>query len=144
MKFEDIKALWEVDKDIDEKDISSVLLDLPKLHFKYANIFFEEKLLLYKAETDLKILKKDLTEFYVDGYNEEALSKKWTMPPKGRIAKIDALLYIEADPIFIEKSLKVGMQKENVEYVKHILEVLKSLQYSLRTALEDIKFRNGS
>lgn len=144
MNIEEIRELWIKDKHIDQTDLGGEILRMARLHDKYYNILYDENIVLRYLDKKMALLKKEKFEFYLDGHNEETVAKGWKYPPKGKLARMDIPMYVDADPDYIELSLKIGIQKEKVDYIKNnIMEIIKTLQYTIRTALEDMKFKNG-
>lgn len=144
MKLEDIFIEWDKDSQLDRTKLDIVALGIPQMHAKYIRLLSHERLLLTKYEADYKILKLDKQEFYVDGPNEEQLAKGWVSPPKGRILKNDVAPYIDADKDIIALSLKIGMQKEKIEVLKSIVDTISRLGFQVKSAIDWMRFQNGS
>lgn len=144
MKLEDIFIEWDKDSQLDRTKLDIVALGIPQMHAKYIRLLSHERLLLTKYEADYKILKLDKQEFYVDGPNEEQLAKGWVSPPKGRILKNDVAPYIDADKDIITLSLKIGMQKEKIEVLKSIVDTISRLGFQVKSAIDWMRFQNGS
>jgi hypothetical protein len=144
MKLEDIFTEWDKDSQLDKGKLDVVALGIPQMHAKYAKILSHERLLLKKYEAELKELKLDKQLFYIDGPTQEQHDKGWVLPPKGRIIKSDVGPWIDADKDMITLSLKIGMQNEKVETLKSIMEVIQRLGFQVKTAVDYMKFMNGS
>ena len=54
MNIEQIVDEWTVDTQIDQTDLSTESLKIPKLHNKYIRILYTEKLRLRKLDTEQK------------------------------------------------------------------------------------------
>lgn len=144
MKLEDILAEWDKDSQFDRTKLDSVSLDVPKMHAKYLRILSHERMVLAKYESEYKELKLDKIEFYIDGPNEEQISKGWTSPAKGRILKSDVGPYLEADKDIINLTLKIGLQKEKIDILKSIIDVISRLGFQVKNAIDWMRFQNGS
>lgn len=144
MKLEDIFAEWDKDSQLDRTKLDIIALGIPQIHAKYIKLLSHERLLLLKYESEFKELKLEKQIFYVDGPNEEHLAKGWGLPPKGRVIKSELGPWLEADKDIINLSLKIGMQKEKIEVLKSIVDIISRTGYQVRTALDFIKFQNGS
>ena len=142
MKIENIQEEWNKDSGF-TGNVSHDILKIPELHNKYYKILTNERLILKKYEADMKILRKEKQEFYIDGNTEETLKKKWELPAKGRIIKTEVAPYLDSDSDIIELSLKIGMQIEKVDFVENIIKHINNRGYLLRTFLDSEKFRNG-
>lgn len=144
MKLDDIFAEWDKDCDLDRNKLDVVSLRIPQLHAKYARIMSNERLLLKKYESDMKELKLEKHLFYIDGPTKEQVDKGWEIPARGRILKSDVGPWIDADKDIIALSLKIGMQQEKVETLKTIMETVSRLGFQVKSAIDFMKFMNGS
>lgn len=143
MKIEDIFSEWEKDSSIDNTELGDGALRLAKLHHKYYNILIREKLIANKYESDLKSLKLEKYEFFTQGPNEETQKKGWDLPARGLILKADIPMYMDADRDIIELSLKIGVQKEKVQFLESIIKMINSMGFNIKTAVDWQKFING-
>lgn len=146
MKLEDILAEWDKDCQLDRTKLDIVSLGIPQMHAKYVRLLSHERLVLKKFEADFKVLKLDKHDFYVDGPNEET-PKNWIEESKAfgkRVLKADAGRYLEADKDIINMSLKIGMQQEKIEVLKSIVETIGRLGFQVKSAIDWMRFQNGS
>lgn len=143
MKLENIFSEWEKDAPIDRANLSDAALDNYKLHSKYHKIYTNERLLLRKQESELKVLRKEKYEFYTQGPNEETHAKGWRLPPIGKILKADASMYVDTDKDVIDLTLKIGIQQEKVSLLDSIIGNIKYRSNTIRTALDAVKFEAG-
>jgi hypothetical protein len=145
MKLEDILAEWDKDSQLDRTKLDNASLDIAKLHAKYIRIVSNERLLLLKYESEYKQLKFDKFEFYADGPSEET-PKEWLelFPARGKIIKTEVPRYLEVDRDIIALTLKVGLQKEKIEVLKSIIDIISHLGFQIKNAIEWMKFMNGS
>ena len=143
MKIEEIRAEWDADAVIDKTEIGDEALKIPKLHAKYMRMLSDERLLLRKLETDLKVLKRDKYEFYTMGPTKEQKDLGWELPARGMVLKQDINIYMEADKQVVDLSLRVGMQQEKVELLDSVIRSIMNRGYQLKTALDFLKFTMG-
>jgi Recombination, repair and ssDNA binding protein UvsY len=143
LKIEEIRELWDQDSIIDKTEIGNESLKIPKLHAKYIRILSDERLLLRKLETDLKVLKRDKYEFYTMGPTKEQKELGWDLPARGMVLKQDINIYMDADKQIIDLTLRIGMQQEKVELLDSIIKSIMNRGYQLKTALDFIKFTFG-
>ena len=143
MKIEEIRAEWDADSVIDKTEIGDEALKIPKLHAKYMRMLSDERLLLRKLETDLKVLKRDKYEFYTMGPTKEQKDLGWELPARGMVLKQDINIYMEADKQVVDLSLRVGMQQEKVELLDSVIRSIMNRGYQLKTALDFLKFTMG-
>jgi hypothetical protein len=143
MTIDEIITLWNDDVNIDQTELSSESLKIPKLHNKYYQILINEKLLLKKLEIDFKKLKLEKYEFYTQGPNEETNKKGWELPAKGIILKSDIPLYMEADEDLCTIILKISYQQEKIECLESIIKSIMNRGYLIKNAIEWQKFTMG-
>ena len=144
MKIEDILEQWKIDSQIDRTELGDAALVIPKLHHKYYEIYIQEKLSLRSYETDMKKLKLEKYEFYTQGHTDQTRSLGWELPARGMILKTDIPMYMDADKDTIKLSLKIGIQQEKVELLESIIKSLTNRGYQIKSAIDWVKFTNGS
>lgn len=143
MKLSDIQALWQEDSVIDKQHLDDELLKISKLHAKYHEIYTFERLKLKQYEADLKVLKQEKYEFYVEGPTKETLERGWKMPARGKILKADVAQYLDSDRDLIDQSLKIGMQNEKVGLLDSIIKMLMQRHWGIKSSIDYIKFCSG-
>lgn len=144
VNFEELFNEWDKDSSIDKTKLDDESLRITKLHHKYYKLFIAERSRFRHLEGELKKLKLEKTEFYTQGHNEETRAKRWKLPAKGVIIKSDVPMYVEADQDIIDLTLKIGIQQEKIEFLESIIKSLNNRGYNIKTAVEFIKFMNGS
>jgi hypothetical protein len=143
LKIEEIREAWDVDSAIDKTEIGDESLKIPKLHAKYMRMLSDERLLLRKLESDLKVLKRDKYEFYTMGPTKEQKDLGWELPARGMVLKQDINIYMESDRQVVDLTLRIGMQQEKVEMLDSIIRSIMNRGYQLKTALDFLKFTMG-
>lgn len=143
MTLEEIYDLWKDDCEFDRSQLGNSALDIAKLHHKYYQILSREKLTLRKMESDLKRLKLDKYEFYIDGPTQEQIEAGWKLPPKGRILKTDVNMYLEADQDLIKMNLKILYQSEKIDLLESIIKMVMNRGFQINSAIQWAKFQNG-
>lgn len=144
LNFEELFNEWDKDSEIDKTRLDDESLRIPKLHHKYYRLFVTEKSRLRHLDGEMKKLKLEKIEFYSQGHNDETRAKGWKLPAKGVIIKSDVPMYVEADQDVIDLSLKIGVQQEKIEFLESIIKTLNNRGYNINTAVNFIKFVNGS
>lgn len=144
MKLEDIFLEWSNDSKIDRTDLSNAALIIAKLHHKYYEMLSRERLLYYKIEAQVKELKRDKFEFYVDGPTQEQIDMGWELPAKGRILKSDVNMYLESDKHIIELNLKLAYQKEKLDVLESIIRTLHNRGFHIKSAIDYERLQMGA
>ena len=143
MKIDSILELWEEDSKIDRSELGTEALKVAQLHHKYYKIYVNERLVLKKYESDLKVLRLDKYEFFTQGPTKEMKDLGWVLPSIGRIIKSDVNTYMEADKDIINLTLKIGLQHEKVDMLESIIKSINNRNFNLRVALDWEKFKTG-
>lgn len=143
-KIEDIFQEWDKDSriNLDELDVESS--KIPLLHNKYYKLYIPESLKLKKMTGDLKKIRLLKYEYYSGTLsNEECSHYGWQQFQK-KLMKSDVDRYVDADSDVIQRTLKVSLQQEKVDFLADILKSLVSRGYNLRVAMDFIRFKNGA
>jgi hypothetical protein len=143
MKLESIYAFWAEDRKIDRMDLGEESLRISSLHQKYMEIYTNEKIILRKLDTDLKVLKLEKYEFYTQGPTNETQEKGWELPAIGKVIRSDVQQYVEADKDIIQLTLKIGIQHEKVSLLESIIKNLSNRGFQIKNAIDWIKYASG-
>jgi hypothetical protein len=144
MNIEQIVDEWTIDTQIDQTDLSTESLKIPKLHNKYIKILYNEKLRLRKLDTELKTLKREKYEFYTQGPSKETEEKGWKLPPRGMILKTDIPMYLDSDDDIINLTLKIGYSKEKIELLEEIIKSINNRGFNIKAAIDWHRFTMGN
>lgn len=144
MTLDDLKIQVELDVSIDANHLEEESLKIPQLHNKYLCILMDEKIVLEKLQSKLKILKRDKWLYYSGKMTQEELkTKKWE-PFDLTILKQDLERFIESDQEVIELSNKTFVQNEKVSYLESVVKLISNKIWNIRSTIEWIKFTQGS
>jgi hypothetical protein len=143
MKLDSIYALWAEDSKIDRMDLGEESLKISSLHQKYMEIYTNEKIILRKFDSDLKVLKLEKYEFYTQGPTNETQEKGWELPSIGKIIRADVQQYIDADNDVVQLTLKIGIQHEKVSLLESIIKNLSNRGFQIKNAIDWIKYTSG-
>ena len=135
MDLQQIQEQFSKDSKIDETNISFEETRSPALLNKYLKLHNNYKLMLSKAESDMKILKREKWMFYT-GKSERPFELK--------ILKNDVSTFIDADEEMIKLSSKIDYLKQVNHYLEHIVKNLHSRGFQLRNITTWIKYTEGA
>lgn len=144
-KLEEIQQMWSEDCVIDRTDISSELLNIPKLHCKYLQCLNEHKLASIKLKSEYDILKNIKIEYYLGHLDEETLNQYgWEqfdlkLGTKGNIDR-----YLSADKELIKLLNKKSYHDNTASTIESILNEIKNRNWELRSYIEWEKFLAGA
>jgi|TARA_R100000479_G_scaffold173130_2_gene118613 hypothetical protein len=144
MLLDELKSMVQQDLEIDKTELDVEALKTPQLHNKYLNFLLDEKLILTKAESELRILRKIKWLYYTGKMSHEELEERDLEPFALNILKQDLEKFLESDDEIVKLTNKVEYQKEKVEYLKSVVKTMSDRQWYIRSAIDWIKFTNGN
>ena len=109
MDLQKIQEMFDKDSKIDETNINLEETRSPALLNKYLKLYTNFRLMLSKAETDMKILKKEKWEYY---------SGKSEKPFELKILRQDIPTYLESDEDLIRLQSKLDYLKNSITFIK--------------------------
>jgi hypothetical protein len=144
MKLEDIINEWEKDSKIDNTELAEESLRIPQLHSKYYKMFISERVQLKKWKNEYKQLYKVKFEYYNGTIDDEELKERGWEPFALKVLKADIGVYLDADDDLISAQNKVDIQEEKVNFLESAIKSLTARGYNLKSAIEWIKWTQGS
>lgn len=143
MTLEELFDVWAVDSKIDRTELGEESIKIPQLHHKYYKLFSIERLGMVKLQEDLRMLKKDLFEYYNGNMSrDELLDRQWEQNPL-KILKSDISTYIDSNKEVVDLNLKIAYAKEKVEFLESVIRSLNNRGYQLKNAIDWEKFKVG-
>jgi hypothetical protein len=143
MKFEEIRIEWEKDSVIDKTELAVESLKIPILHSKYYNIFIQEAVRHRKFLGEQKILLRKMFEYYSGEMSLEEMKVNNLEIFQRKLLKADIEKYISSDKAVIEMDLKVGIQRETIDFLESILKTINNRGFQIKNAIDFLKFQNG-
>ena len=144
MNLEQIRKMAQEDIPMDKTELDIESMKTPQLHNKYLVLFTDEKLLLTKLNSELKILERNKWLYYTGKMSQEQLEEHDWEPFDLNILKTDIDRFMQADNDIITLSNKVALQKEKVNYLENIIKIINNRQWSIRSTIDWLKFTNGT
>lgn len=144
MELEEIFAEWNKDSVINEMDLGSSALEIPRLHNKYLKYLSTENKILRKFESQYKKLVFLKTEYYSGVLNgTDELDKLGWEPFKRTLLKQDIPKHVESDTDVQKMIQYIGEQKEKVEVLNSIMKEIMSRNFIIKSAIDWRKFTEG-
>lgn len=142
MKIEEIEEEWKKDCVLDKEDLATEALRIPKLHAKYLGYWYKEDLFYKKMLHDFDSLKLSKTQYYQGKMPEEDLKElkwdRWDLDVKKELN-----LYMMADEDMKTALMKLELQEDKVEMLKLIIKKIEGLGFTIKNAIDFIKFTTG-
>jgi hypothetical protein len=144
MTLDEIKIMASLDLEMDKTELDTESLIIPQLHNKYLNFLTDEKLILVKIENDMKTLRKFKWLYYTGKLSQEELEEYELEPFQLNILKQDIDKFLDSDEDTITLSSRISYQKQKVDYLESTIKMISNRQWLIRSAIDWIKFTNGS
>lgn len=145
MKLDDIEKLWAIDSVLDENDLASEALRIPKLHSKYYQILLAEKRNLYVLQQ-----KKQELEIVLEGYflktltTEERIAAGLPDFLDKKILKNDVQKHIDMYPDMVQVNLKIGIQFDKIDFLKDINKMIHNRSFIIKDAISWHQYTLGT
>jgi len=140
MTLEQIIDNWKKDSPIRGDELGEEAGNVAILHQRYLEWFTKERLTLRKLESDMKKLKLEKWEHYIQGPSKETKEKGWKIPARGAVIKSDAGLYIDADDDINTLQLKIDYQKEKVDALESIIKMINNRGYAIKNMIDYLQW----
>tara|TARA_E500000178_G_scaffold226618_1_gene223464 strand:+ start:427 stop:855 length:429 start_codon:yes stop_codon:yes gene_type:complete len=141
MTLEELQELVDKDLKINESELDLESLKTPQLHNKYLKHYNNFKLLMTRAESDYKILKRVKWEYYTGKASPEVYKQK---PFNLKIMKSDLDKYLDSDEDLIKSKQKIEYLETVVNYLDRTLKIISGRDWQIRNSIEWRKFTSGA
>ena len=137
MDLEKLQEMADKDLAINETELDLESLKTPQLHNKYMKHYTKFKLMLTKAETDYKQLKRHKWEYYTGKSDAQVYAEK---PFDLKILRTDVDKYIESDDDLIRGKQKIEYLSACVDYLDRTIRQISNRTF---TKKKDIDWRRS-
>ena len=141
MTLEELQEQVDKDLKINDTELDLESLKTPQLHNKYLKHYNNFKLLLTRAESDYKILKRFKWEYYTGKSSPQIYKEK---PFNLKIMKSDIDKYLESDEDLIKAKQKIDYLETVVNYLDRTLKIIGGRDWQIRNSIEWRKFTSGA
>ena len=141
MTLEELQEQVDKDLKINDTELDLESLKTPQLHNKYLKYYNNFKLLLTRAESDYKILKRVKWEYYTGKASPDVYKQK---PFNLKIMKSDIDKYLESDEDLIKAKQKIDYLETVVNYLDRTLKIIGGRDWQIRNSIEWRKFTSGA
>ena len=76
--------------------------------------------------------------------SQEELNEEGLEPFQHNVLKTDIDKFIDSDEQIIDLKNKIFYQKEKVKYIEEVVKIISSRQWTIKSAIDWIKFTNGT
>ena len=141
MTLEELQELADKDLKINDTELDLESLKTPQLHNKYLKELTKFKLLLTKADSDYRVLKRIKWEYYTGKADPKVYAEQ---PFDLKILKTDIDKYLEADDDLIRAISKVKYLEAVVEFLDRTMRQITNRTFSIKNAIDWRKFSSGA
>ena len=141
MTLEELQEQVDKDLKINESELDLESLKTPQIHNKYLKHYNNFKLLMTRAESDYKILKRVKWEYYTGKASPEVYKQK---PFNLKIMKSDLDKYLDSDEDLIKSKQKIEYLETVVNYLDRTLKIIGGRDWQIRNSIEWRKFTSGA
>ena len=139
MNLETIQRTWEKDSLIDDVLLAEASLDISRLHAKYLSIYNDVKLLLIKAQQELKLVKHKQYLYYSGKEVPEDAE-----PFNYKIMKSDVPNWVSIDEKVMRCEAKVEYNQTMLDALSEILKQINQRNYVIKNAIDWRRFVSGA
>ncbi len=140
MTLEELQEQVDKDLKINDTELDLESLKTPQLHNKYLKHYNNFKLLLTRAESDYKILKRVKWEYYTGKADPSVYQVK---PFNIKLLKPYVDKYIKADEDMIKLEQKVTYVQSVVDYLDRTVKIISNRGFQIKNAIDWRKFTSG-
>ena len=144
MTLEEIEALWAEDCQIDKTRLGDESLRIPKLHSYYYNIYVRERLSLGKMQDSQRELQYVLEQFFAKTLTDKELEEYGLVYGDKKVLKPDIPKAVANYKDMVTLNMKILMQKEKVEFLKSVMDMIKNRSFQIKDAVTMVMFEHGN
>ena len=141
MDLEQLQELADKDLKINDTELDLESLKTPQLHNKYMKHLTKFKLLLTRAEDDLRTIRLFKWEYYTGKSDPQVYQQK---PFNLKILKQDVDKYIEADEEIQKATQKVKYLETIVDFLDRTIRQISNRTFTIKNAIDWRKFTSGA
>jgi hypothetical protein len=141
MDLEQLQELADKDLKINDTELDLESLKTPQLHNKYMKHLTKFKLLLTRAEDDLRTIRLFKWEYYTGKSDPQVYQQK---PFNLKILKQDVDKYIEADEEVQKATQKVKYLETVVDFLDRTIRQVSNRTFTIKNAIDWRKFTSGA
>jgi phenylacetate-coenzyme A ligase PaaK-like adenylate-forming protein len=143
-KLDEILTEWNEDSNINDTQISTEILKIPKIHAKYLKILNDHKMAAIKAKFEYDKMKTIKTEYYLGHLDQETLEQYGWEQFDIKVSKGGAERYLNSDEQLIKLLQKRSYHEQAISVCESIMKELNNRTWQLKCHTDYMKFLNGS
>jgi hypothetical protein len=141
MDLEKLQELADKDLSINDSELDLESLKTPQLHNKYMKHLTKFKLMLSRAESEYRTIKRDKWEYYTGKADASVYALK---PFDLKILKTDIDKYLEADEDLQKIKQKVDYLNVVVDFLDRTIRQITNRTFTIKNSIDWKKFTSGA
>jgi len=141
MDLEKLQELADKDLSINDSELDLESLKTPQLHNKYMKHLTKFKLMLSRAESEYRTIKRDKWEYYTGKADASVYAQK---PFDLKILKTDIDKYLEADEDLQRIKQKVDYLNVVVDFLDRTIRQITNRTFTIKNSIDCKKFTSGA
>lgn len=143
--IDEILEMWEIDSDIDDNNIDSAAVNVPKLHSKYVKFLIQAKLKHTKLQNEFIQLKKIKFRYYRGELTRDELTELgWDQWQGTKPIKNEMDQFLSGDVELNNMTIKIEYIGSMIYLLESIMAQIKARDWQLRTITDWKKFIAGA
>ena len=146
MNLDELKAQWVNDCEIDDIELDTASLEVPKLHAKYQDLLTSKILVLKNYQTKYNTLLKDKWLWFNGKMDDDTIRELgWEPDPFNglKIMKSDLQIFFNADTDLQELNAKIEYLKVTVDFLKECMQNITWRHQTIKNTIDWRKFMAG-
>ena len=144
MTLDEIKAQWAIDCEIDDIELDSASLVVPKLHAKYLDLLSSKMMLSKQYQMKYDTLLRDKWMWYSGKLSQEELEAFGWERFDLKIMKADLHYFFNADEDLHKLKAKQEYIKITIDFLKECMQNITWRHQTIKNTIDWRKFMAGS
>lgn len=134
MTLDEYQDMAEEDCKLDHNKLDRKAAEIPVITAKYLRFLSKEKIKLKALEQQRSMIFRERYSYYA-GYAEECYAYV--------LQKSEVKVFLEGDEDLLEAEAKLEIQKEIVNYLTEVINILNRMGFSIKNWIDFNKFQSG-
>lgn len=146
MTLEELKAQWVSDCEIDDIELDTASLEVPKLHAKYQDLLTTKILVHKRYQEQYNTLLKDKWLWFNGKMDDDRIKELgWNPDPFDglKIMKNDMNIFFNADTDLQQLNAKIEYLKVTVDFLKECMQNITWRHQTIKNTIDWRKFMAG-
>ncbi len=147
MNLDELKAQWTKDCEIDDIELDTASLEVPKLHAKYQDLLTSKLILAKTYEYKYNLLLKDKWLWYNGKMDRNRIDELgWAHDPLDGVSvmKADMHYFYNADPDLAQLKARQELLKITIDFLKECMQNITWRHQTIKNTIDWRKFMSGN